>query len=135
MKKLITISAIAFLGLASCKKENVEPELVLPQKVTYMVKCTGCLVYVDDTLWNQSSIGDQSQHFVVNGNFKYSFDNTKLDSVRMKIYVGTFLPQQDIESSITTTDNRKVEFVGRLGSGVYPEKNLPYEKNMVLKLK
>lgn len=124
MKKLF-ITALALVALASCKKEEISQPV---QNVKYEVDCKSCLVYVDDNY-------RPNQHFVVSGNFKYQFDNEVLDSVKLKVYVSVFHPEQRIKASITTNDGRKASFDKMLGISKDFTVNNPHEETIILQLK
>lgn len=116
-RRLILIP-FALLVLTSCSdKDEVNPI----QTVTYQVECESCLVYVDDNYRK----GDIRQHFVVSGEWEYSFENLKLDTARMEIYVSVFSPPQEIKASIFTNNGKKSSLAENITPGYNGYLNLP----------
>ncbi|MFB5946116.1 hypothetical protein [Albibacterium profundi] len=136
MNKLIAIACIALAALASCskEKESFDPQ----QKITYQVECDYCLVYIEDNVWNRNNKLDRSknQHFNVDGNWRYEWVNTELDSIEMKIIVGVLGGKQNVKASIRTNDGKSVSFDEVMGYNDNPMKeDYGFEKVLKLKLK
>ena len=125
MKKLIiTLSASALL-FASCQKEAVAPK---KQTVKYNVSCAHCSVYVTDNYENNG----QSKHFLVDGQFDYSFDNDTLSQASLQIYVGSFAPSMPVRATITTNEGKKVVLDRNMG---FSPSNTLIDTTIVLNLK
>jgi hypothetical protein len=133
MKKITLLSAILIIGLISCKKEDPKTN---KQFVNYEVECIDCVVYLEDSKWNYTNEMERSknQHFNVQGKFHYGFENTNLDSIRVKLYVGTFSPYQEVKLNVYTNDGIRYEIVDRLG---FDSRGLSdkLEKSYTLKIK
>jgi hypothetical protein len=116
MKKiLLTLTGVAML-FASCQKESIQPE---KQTVTYNVSCYHCSVYVTD---NYSNAGNEqpaakSKHFLVDGQFTYSFDNDTLKQASLHVYLGALAPAMPVKGTITTNDHREVVLSRNMGFG------------------
>lgn len=118
MKKLIlTLSAAAVL-FSACQKETVNP-VAKKQTVTYSVVCPHCSVYITDMHHNKGNedVPSQTQHFLVDGTFDYSFENDTLSEARLEIYVGSFTPKIPVKATITTNDGRKAILSRDMGFG------------------
>lgn len=114
-KTLLTLVGTAML-FASCQKEAIQPK---KQTVTYGVSCYHCSVYVTD---NYSNAGNEqpaakSKHFLVDGQFTYSFDNDTLSRASLQVYLGAIAPVMPVKATITTSDHRKVELSRDMGFG------------------
>lgn len=135
MKKLITITLAALL-LASCTKQKDIVEDV--QKVTYEIECKYCLVYVEDNVWNRTIENERgkNQYFNVAGKWTYEFINTKLDSVKARIYIGTLGTGQNVKVTIKESKyGKQASFDGWLGYDKDPFKEGVFEKDIHLRLK
>lgn len=121
MKTLLTIAGICIV-LMSCQKESVKP--VPPLRVTYTVDCTYCLVYVEDEEWNRNNHVEGrpdavSQHFNVAGHWSYIFDVIKLDTASIRVYTGSFQPDQYVSAKITTSTGKSANLGLKMGVDNY----------------
>lgn len=109
MKTLLTIAGICIVLMSCTKSRDVNP--VKPLTVTYTVDCNYCLVYVEDEQWNRNNHVDGrpdavSQHFNVNGHWSYTFDVVKLDTASIRVYTGSFQPEQYVSAKITISTGK-----------------------------
>jgi hypothetical protein len=74
MKKILILSAIAFLGLSSCKKEEAKPNTT----VTYEVTCTNCTVSYTNEYGFSKTVD-------VVGNWKTDLRNYGVDKARLEV--------------------------------------------------
>lgn len=122
MKTLLTIAGICIV-LMSCSKQH-EPQPDKPLTVTYTVDCTYCLVYVEDEQWNRNNHIDGrpdavSQHFNIAGHWSYTFDVVKLDTASMRVYTGSFKPEQYVSAKITTSTGKSANLGLKMGVDNY----------------
>lgn len=117
MKTPLTIAGICIV-LMSCQKESVKP--VTPLRVTYTVECTYCLVFVEDEQWNRTNHVEGrpdavSQHFNVSGHWSYTFDVVKIDTASIRVYSGSFQPEQYMSAKITTSTGKSANLGLKMG--------------------
>ncbi|WP_114937552.1 hypothetical protein [Mucilaginibacter endophyticus] len=116
MKKLIlTLAGVAML-LQACQKDSVQPK---KQTVTYSVTCAHCSVYVTDNYSNAGNeqLAAKSKHFLVDGEFNYSFDNDTLSTASLQVYLGALAPVMPVKAMITTSDGKRVVLDREMGLG------------------
>lgn len=131
---ILRLPFLLLLLCVSCQKEKpIEPK---KQIVYYEVQCQDCLIVLESDKWNSSNELDRSknQSFNVTGKFKYSFENTSLDSVKFTIYVSAlYAAKQQIVARAYTNDGHITELSGWYGFDV--NNDYPYSRDGVLKLK
>lgn len=132
MKKNLLIFIIISTITACSKKEHISDI----QTVTYNLKCSDCLIYLEDDKWNRDNEQDRSkfQIFNVSGQFRYTFINRNRDEVSARIYVSVFSNAQVVELEISENLNgKKVYMLDTLG--YRPFKPSKFEETLTLKLK
>ena len=91
MNKLL-LSAIALIGIASCKKQEGVTDKQLQLK--YQVDCSRCLV-------NVTTEYDRDQQFVVSGEWVYESQVKDLDSAKIRIQTPSAVGIMDVHYSIS----------------------------------
>lgn len=122
MKTLLTIAGICIVLMSCTKSQDVKPTKLLT--VTYTVDCNYCLVYVEDEQWNRNNHVDGrpdavSQHFNVNGHWSYTFNVVKLDTASLRVYTGSFHPEQYVSAKITTSTGKSANLGLKMGVDNY----------------
>ena len=116
----LVMLVLLIVGLTSCSKEHNNPEPVKPQTVTYAVTCKSCLVYFEDNQWNRSNhIEDRpdavSQHINVYGSWTTDFVVSTLDTASLRIYTGSFAPDQSVRLYITDSKGKSIDQTINMG--------------------
>lgn len=137
MKQLINILAIAAIiaiSLSSCSKSEAVNPVQKKQTVTYRVSCIHCSVYVTDNFINKSNSNPdaQTKHFLVDGQFDYSFQNDSLKEASLQIYLGSINVKQQVTATIITSDNKKTVLNKVMGFG---SENDDIDETITLQLK
>jgi hypothetical protein len=120
MKTINTLLLILLVaGLASCSKEKI-PEPTKPQMLTYAVTCSACLVYFEDNNWNRSNHIDGrpdaiSQHINVYGSWTTNFAVSTLDTASLRIYTGSFAPDQSVRVYIADSKGSTIDKTINMG--------------------
>lgn len=104
----ILLLSLLIAGLTSCQKEaTVKPKLT----VTYQVMCKACLIYFEDNQWNRTNhtpgrSDNVSQHINVYGQWTNTFEVSSIDTASLRLYTGSFAPDQTVHAIIRTNDGK-----------------------------
>lgn len=121
MKTINTLLLILLIaGLTSCSKEHNNPEPTKPQMLTYAVTCKSCLVYFEDNQWNRSNHIEGrpdavSQHINVYGSWTTNFEVSTLDTASLRIYTGSFAPDQSVRVYIADSKGSTIDKTINMG--------------------